>query len=573
MKTFKQFQEEKKFGPDGKPISKKDDLLKRMSKGYDKNVKGNLKDLESKARKPTQSPDGSYEVKFKKDGTPYTKPSAPDAKTGADRIDNKTGSNMRKTKGQTYTKAPKTNTKSKTYGSNKNYRNRTQSEINRDFNKGIDDPSLKQSRTNIKSKTVGRNIKDIFKNAFGNKNKVKNPITKIGKPTMNIPKSPTVFSKVANVAKNLGPKGKVIALGALAGGVAYANRDRVGNLFNRIVGKKPVYTGGYGKGNRGLPPGSEGKPTHKMKQMYIKRVFEEVTNEGVMAIPAAAAVGKYVVPALMTGIGAVGTINQIKKNEKFGKQTKKGLKNIAKNIDRNKLEPDTAAEREELIAKSKPEVGKLVDKQVKSDKGMDKLLDKINSAQKPKRKYRTRTNKTVSKPKRKISDKEKKIFDMQKKDIMQKGSDELKTKGLIKRGDKFTKQTTRGTSKNSDAGYTTTSNRKPFDSVKSEPTIEKPPTFTGRVDPTKGASPQKRTTFKKPFSPKTENQFEDVVPTNNVGGGQIAGTVEAGDNPPVKKKKKKGEPTIIARGCMPGARNRFKGGVELLASFKKNKYT
>ena len=30
-------------------------------------------------------------------------------------------------------------------------------------------------------------------------------------------------------------------------------------------------------------------------------------------------------------------------------------------------------------------------------------------------------------------------------------------------------------------------------------------------------------------------------PTNNVGGGQIAGTVEAGDDPPVKKKKKKGK--------------------------------
>ena len=30
-----------------------------------------------------------------------------------------------------------------------------------------------------------------------------------------------------------------------------------------------------------------------------------------------------------------------------------------------------------------------------------------------------------------------------------------------------------------------------------------------------------------------------AVPTNNVGGGQIAGTVEAGDDPPVKKKKKK----------------------------------
>jgi len=29
------------------------------------------------------------------------------------------------------------------------------------------------------------------------------------------------------------------------------------------------------------------------------------------------------------------------------------------------------------------------------------------------------------------------------------------------------------------------------------------------------------------------------APTNNVGGGQIAGTIEAGDDPPVKKKKKK----------------------------------
>ena len=43
---------------------------------------------------------------------------------------------------------------------------------------------------------------------------------------------------------------------------------------------------------------------------------------------------------------------------------------------------------------------------------------------------------------------------------------------------------------------------------------------------------------------KPENQFnsynpiEEEAPTNNVGGGQIAGTVEAGDDPPVKKKKR-----------------------------------
>ena len=45
-----------------------------------------------------------------------------------------------------------------------------------------------------------------------------------------------------------------------------------------------------------------------------------------------------------------------------------------------------------------------------------------------------------------------------------------------------------------------------------------------------------------------ENQFEDVVPTNNVGDGNIAGTVEAGDDPPVKKKKKKGKKKKYAYG-------------------------
>ena len=100
------------------------------------------------------------------------------------------------------------------------------------------------------------------------------------------------------------------------------------------------------------------------------------------------------------------------------------------------------------------------------------------------------------KPKRKLSAGEKKLFNLQKKSTIQRGSDTFDTKGLIKRGDKFTKQTTRGTSKNSDAGYTTTS----------EPTIEKPQTFTGRVDQTKGAPAPKRTTF------KPENQFNSYNP-------------------------------------------------------------
>ena len=71
------------------------------------------------------------------------------------------------------------------------------------------------------------------------------------------------------------------------------------------------------------------------------------------------------------------------------------------------------------------------------------------------------------------------------------------------------------------------------------------------------------------YKPEGEVFIEDAAPTNNVGGGQIAGTVEAGDDPPVKKKK----PPIMARGKLPGARTRFKAGADFLTNIKKNKYT
>ena len=60
-----------------------------------------------------------------------------------------------------------------------------------------------------------------------------------------------------------------------------------------------------------------------------------------------------------------------------------------------------------------------------------------------------------------------------------------------------------------------------------------------------------------------------AVPTNNVGSGNIAGTKEAGDSPPVRKKK----PPILARGRLPGARTRFKKGADFITNLKKNKYT
>ena len=59
------------------------------------------------------------------------------------------------------------------------------------------------------------------------------------------------------------------------------------------------------------------------------------------------------------------------------------------------------------------------------------------------------------------------------------------------------------------------------------------------------------------------------APTNAVGTGQIAGTSEAGDDPPVRKKK----PPILARGKLPGMRTRFKKGADFITNLKKNKYT
>ena len=64
------------------------------------------------------------------------------------------------------------------------------------------------------------------------------------------------------------------------------------------------------------------------------------------------------------------------------------------------------------------------------------------------------------------------------------------------------------------------------------------------------------------------HKLQEEATVNSVGGGQIAGTKEAGDDPPVRKKK----PPILARGKLPGMRTRFKKGADFLTNLKKNKY-
>ena len=65
------------------------------------------------------------------------------------------------------------------------------------------------------------------------------------------------------------------------------------------------------------------------------------------------------------------------------------------------------------------------------------------------------------------------------------------------------------------------------------------------------------------------HKLQEEMVANSVGGGHIAGTKEAGDDPPVRKKK----PPILARGKLPGMRTRFKKGADFITNLKKNKYT
>ena len=167
-------------------------------------------------------------------------------------------------------------------------------------------------------------------------------------------------------------------------------------------------------------------------------------QEAAFAAPAIAGASKYVIPLLMTGIGAAGTIFQARK------------KNYGINLRVNRK-----AKKDDYY-----------------DGGEEKEKKKIQ-------------DKITKKDKRDVDKANKKML----KDITQK-------------------------SKNSE--------------------LEKNPVYQELNRPTDinqfvGGKKIDAKTRKRMNAP--ENQFEDAAPTNSVGGGQIAGTVEAGDDPPKKKCK------------------------------------
>ena len=148
-------------------------------------------------------------------------------------------------------------------------------------------------------------------------------------------------------------------------------------------------------------------------------------------------------------------------------------------------------------------------------KGGSKVLPKIPGAVKAltsgvftglsvlqaKRKYRTRLNPGKRNSGRVLSPAEKKIFDKSQRDTDQKVTDQKPRDRVVK--------------KILDRNY-----KKRQERNKTPNRIQ-----SDRRRLLRGMA-------------KGEVMLDQFTPTNSVGGGQIAGTVEAGDDPPVKKKKR-----------------------------------
>ena len=328
------------------------------------------------------------------------------------------------------------------------------------------------------------------------------------------------------------PKGALVAGGLVA---AVAGARAIKNLVG-YSSDRGVYKGGYGKGNKGLPAGSEGKPTHKMKQMFIKGVPKarvdkkgsaqvskpkkgswndrqlKMTNEGVASL--AIKGGSKFIPALMTGIGAAGTIMQSKKRGSRGPFA------------------DTPSAEELRKAKLtgkllKPKQGEA---KAASDALSDMNTDKVMGRTTPE--VKKAAGERISKAEKEITKPKK----GEKKDAIKTVKDFLKARKIEGR---------------------TAMRLKQDDELMTK----------GPGDQLPGA----RRDYLKNLLKNLRK--EEVAIANSMSGGGIAGSVEAGDEPPVNKKKRRGEPKYMARGLLPGARTRFKTGADLLTNLKKNKYT
>ena len=185
--------------------------------------------------------------------------------------------------------------------------------------------------------------------------------------------------------------------------------------------------------------------------------------------------GSKLIPALMTGIGAAGTIMQSKKKDKDVNITPRGLKNLENAVFRGKTGRKLDAE----ILKRREQKEKM--------KGVIKPKEGEITKQ---RELVSKAEKEVTKPKSGEKQKAKKVVDTFKKVRKKEGETMLR----LKQDDEILK-------------------KGPGDLV-----------------------PKARKTYLDKLLRNLRK--EEVAIANSMGGGGIAGSVEAGDEPPVKKKKK-----------------------------------
>ena len=185
--------------------------------------------------------------------------------------------------------------------------------------------------------------------------------------------------------------------------------------------------------------------------------------------------GSKLIPALMTGIGAAGTIMQSKKKDKDVNITPRGLKNLENAVFRGK----TGRKLDGEILKRREQKDKM--------KGVIKPKEGEITKQ---RELVSKAEKEVTKPKSGEKKKAKKVVDTFKKVRKIEGKTMMKNKEdmeILKKG--------------------------PGDLV-----------------------PKARKTYLDKLLKNLRK--EEVAIANSMSGGGIAGSVEAGDEPPVKKKKK-----------------------------------
>ena len=256
------------------------------------------------------------------------------------------------------------------------------------------------------------------------------------------------------------------------------------------------------------------------------KTFSEF-QEGVASL--AVKGGSKLIPALVTGIGAAGTIMQSKKKDKDVNITPRGLKNLENAVFRDKkgrkLDAEILKRREQKKAMKGPFADTPSAEELRKAKLTGKLLNPKKGEIKKQKDLVSKAEKEITKPKK-----------GEKKEALKTLKDFLKARKIEGR----------------------TMMR-----IKQDADISK-----------KGPGDQLPDARRDYLNKLLKNlRKEEVAIANSMGGGGIAGSVEAGHEPPVNKRKKKGEPTIMARGLLPGARTRFKTGADLLTNLKKNKYT